>query len=124
MQGRSLRPLLDGGSMAPAEILLEARRGAQVFPTQESWLGLRTGTEKLVMRLDATDRVLERRLYDLAADPREQRSIASAEPERAAALAERLLRLHRDAAAGAGPPPVRPLDQLTSEALRALGYAE
>jgi hypothetical protein len=63
-------------------------------------------------------------LFDLAADPGELENLAAAEPERAAALGERLAAIVR-----ARPPLYDPdaradLSPETEEALRALGYLE
>jgi arylsulfatase A-like enzyme len=63
-------------------------------------------------------------LYDLSADPREERDLSADEPERLKALRDELLRWEEGNGLPRGyraPPPV---DAATSERLRALGYAD
>jgi arylsulfatase A-like enzyme len=76
-----------------------------------------TPRRKLVM--DAHARRLS--LYDLAADPHEQRDIAAYEPARARRLARRLRAPKEGAVRSAVSPPV---GDETARKLRALGYAE
>ena len=124
IEGRSLRPELLGREAAPPrDALVEARRSRQLFAADHSLLGLRRGDWAAVLALDPADRVLRRELYDLASDPRELRSLASAEPATIDAL---------DAAIRALVPPPgasadgaeRALDPQTEAALRALGYLD
>jgi arylsulfatase A-like enzyme/tetratricopeptide (TPR) repeat protein len=63
-------------------------------------------------------------LYDLAADPREERNLADREPSRRETLARALARLPTDRARpqpGPSPPPV--VDEEAAARLRSLGYA-
>jgi arylsulfatase A-like enzyme len=70
------------------------------------------------------------RLFDVAADPGEERDLAQREPERAAKLRARLLQRHSEARAvwmSTETLPARaaaPLDGATQRALEALGYLE
>jgi arylsulfatase len=116
--------LLPAPPAAPRSLLLEARRGHQIFPARASLLGLRTERSKLVLELTANDQVLRRSLFDLGADPGERESRASGEPARADELTRDLFALHGGAQSGRAALPARGLDQLSSDALRALGYLE
>jgi hypothetical protein len=83
---------------------------------------VRTPRSKLILDLAAGDRVVRRRLFDLASDPAELDSQASREPALAEELGRALFALHQEASGGREPLAPRGLDELTSEALRALGY--
>jgi arylsulfatase A-like enzyme len=125
VEGVSLLPLThDPGRAAPGELVLEALRPPQVQPASRWLLALRTERWKLLRELGPDGRVRSEALYDLAADPGEQRSVATDEPDRVRELGARLDALgarFEHASAGSAR---RPLDALTSDALRALGYLD
>jgi arylsulfatase A-like enzyme len=125
VQGRSLLALTeDPEADAPGEILIEALRNRQLRPVQQSYLGLRTERHKVVLELDAAGDVTNRRIYDLATDPGERRPDAEIEaPETRDTLAQRVLDAHAALERGRNLP-TRGLDEVDSEALRALGYLD
>ena len=67
VQGRSLRPLMEGRAI-PADF---------VFSLQYPWASVDDGRRKLISNLTRTDH----RLYDLATDPSETSNLAAADPE-------------------------------------------
>ena len=115
LQGRSLVPLLEGAAMPPRPLFAEgfafdAKLQAVV---DGNWKAIRSqGTQALA-------------LYDLAADPGEQRDVAAARP----ADRDRLKAL-LDTGLGGAPAPADPLampghiDAATQQRLRALGYVD
>jgi arylsulfatase A-like enzyme len=119
LQGLSLRPLLDGGSVPERPMFAEA----SMVPTLET--ALRTNDTKYIRY--ARGRGQE--LYDLKADPKEQTNLCPANPERCRPWAERVeaWRAEMQAAARrlapAKPSPAA-IDPNTRERLRALGYEE
>jgi len=125
IQGRSILALTeDPEAPAPGEILIEALRNEQLRPTQQSYLGLRTERHKVVLEFDSEGKVVDRRVYDLGADPTEHISDADLDaPEDADTLAQRVLDEHAALERGRSLP-TRGLDEVSSEALRALGYLE
>lgn len=125
IQGRSILALTeDPGAAAPGEVLIEALREKQLRPTQKSFLGLRTERHKVVLELDAEGRVVGREIYDLAADPAERSPEAGRDaPQGPEALVQRVLDEHAALERGRSLP-TRGLDEVTSDALRALGYLE
>jgi arylsulfatase A-like enzyme len=125
VEGVSLLPLTrDPASVAPGELVLEALRPPQVQPTSHWLLGLRTGRWKLVRELGPDGRVRGEALYDLVADPGEQHSLAGEQPGRVRELGARLDGLRARQGHSPDRAAQRPLDVLTSEALRALGYLD
>jgi arylsulfatase A-like enzyme len=125
VEGVSLLDLTrDPRAAAPGEVLLEARRERQVRPAPHSFLALRSERHKLLRRLDPNDRVRSEVFYDLELDPREQAPRPAAEVGEAGALAARLDALRAGLERPREALPVRPLDEITSEALKALGYIE
>lgn len=115
MQGRDLTPLLNGGavSWSPASGYAESLY-ARLHHGCAPLYALRDRGWKLVR--GRTDE-----LYDLASDPAESRDVATAEPDRRAALGSALEEL----AAGLdqGEAEALPLDDEARRALQALGYA-
>jgi arylsulfatase A-like enzyme len=111
-------------STAPRALLLEARRGRQIFSSRESLLGVRTDRDKLILNLTGDDQVVQRRLFDLGSDPGEQTSRASGESALSDRMTQELLAAERSARGESAPLPERELDEMTSEALRALGYLD
>jgi arylsulfatase len=112
--GVSLWPLLRerGGELAPRALWAESTLYGPPQAAIVRW------PHKLVIGDGSA------RLFDLERDPAEQRDLASAQPERAAALeAELRARLERARQAQAPREPAR-LDDGTRERLRALGYLD
>jgi arylsulfatase A-like enzyme len=106
-QGRSLVPLLFGGSLPAVASLTEHGERRR----------LTTETLSLVVDHGVTH------LYDWTADPDEERDLAAARPAETAALMQALEEERRRFAAGSVPEaPARALDPETLEQLRALGY--
>ncbi|MFI5216488.1 MAG: sulfatase [Candidatus Limnocylindria bacterium] len=110
--GRDLSPLLFGEDGAPANAYFETLAPQLDF----GWsplLGLRSGALKYI-------RAPRQELYDLAADPGEQRSLAASRPELVASLDAALeARLRAAPRRAATPLDVTPAE---SAALAALGY--
>ena len=125
MQGVSLLGLTgDGDVEAPGEIVVEALRGRQINPRDHSLLGLRTEQAKLMVRFDATGRPARAVVFDLEKDPGERRPTPAARAGRRFTelwkqLTERRRTLSRRTRSTS-----RELDELTSQALEALGYLE
>jgi len=108
-EGRSLVPLLDGGTLAPIPAVSEL-----------GWRWRVTGDPfALILERDRAE------LYDLRADPRERRDVAKERPdvvsELRAFLDAHLAASERDAPA---PAAAKPLDDTLRERLRALGYGD
>lgn len=115
MQGRSLRPLLEGGELAPEPALME---------TWYNWF--RFGWAPTRALVTGGWKVIEGprpRLFHLAEDEQELRDLAAREPDRVAALLEQLRRLERRFESGR---PERSVavaaDPETQRQLQALGY--
>ena len=110
--GRDLSPLFTGEDGAPANAYFETLAPQLDF----GWsplLGLRAGNLKYI-------RAPRPELYDLAADPREERSLAKARPELVASLDSALeARLRASPGRAATPLAVTPVER---EGLAALGY--
>jgi len=110
LQGVSVLPVLQGGSLAEATALLETR-----YPwTTYGWAPLRALRSAEWKVVDAP-RV---ELYDLRADPLEHLNLATDQPQRAAEM----LRQLDAAAAGPSPKAKALLDAEVLEQLSALGY--
>jgi arylsulfatase A-like enzyme len=119
VDGASLVPLIEGdAAAAPRRASLDLM--ADFAPRLVARARIE-GHEKIVRVEQSYDGVRGRlRLYDLAADPGEQRDLAAEQPERAAELAARL-----EQPSGTAAPAARAelADGLDAERLRALGYA-
>jgi arylsulfatase A-like enzyme len=123
MQGTSLTALIDGAAG-------RSKRWTMSEATSEGdeLKALRTADFKYIMAGEVHDddrsgvpsRIKREVLYDLRADPQEQRPIA--DPERTAAMRAQLEALLRSIPAGAQPAEAI-IDPDVSERLRALGYA-
>lgn len=124
-QGLSLLPLARGQASAPrpSEALLEALRERQSWPTDFSWLGLRTEAHKLVLLFDKRGEIVQRALFDLGADPGERRDSAGERPSEVEEWTGHILEGYRRMQAEAGSSAFRGMDSVTSDALKALGYA-
>jgi len=137
MWGRSLAGLMHGERSGDRETLCEIEdgRGAAILAggwkyhtrTADSVDDPRTFRRRIAVR----GRYAPEELYDLSADPGEQRNLAAADPRRARALWDLLdARLSAARAAFAaltagGPPPPRPReDDEHLRQLKALGYVE
>ena len=116
LHGRSLLPLIEGrDGLRDRPVYSES-----LYPLLHyGWAplrSLRTGTLKLI---DAP----RPELYDLAVDPKEDRNLHDARPDRADELADGLAELRRQIESGAPALDSRPeMDERTLAQLRALGY--
>ncbi|HEX5067199.1 MAG TPA: sulfatase-like hydrolase/transferase [Myxococcota bacterium] len=113
-QGRSLVPLLDGAAEPPRPVFAEG------FAFDAKLQAVIDGDAKAIRRLDTG----EVALYDLAADPAEQRDLAAARPaerERLRALLDGALGRAHASQSPALPADVEPA---TQERLRQLGYID
>jgi len=121
--GRSLVPLFGAqdDALQPVEVLLEALRERQALPPRSSWLGLRTESHKLVLRFDEQGQPARRDLFDLTASRAE---LAPVQAEFAERWTEDLVQRNEAMKASAGERSWRGMDQVTSDALRALGYVK
>jgi arylsulfatase A-like enzyme len=120
VDGRSLRPLLDGQPWESAPALLSISG----LPQDLELRGVRT--ERYKYTFGPHNEELPEELYDLDQDPRESVNVAHEEPQRCRglrALADGLAEDRR--AAAVEPVPISPLEQTRIEAhLRELGYIE
>ena len=120
VEGRSLLPLLEGGS-EPAERI--ARGGSPEQGPDRAFV--RSGGKKLVRRLEPPEpgspfeHVPELELFDLALDPLERRNLAAEEGEAVRRLIEALERAGSGAAID---PETLTVPPDLAEELRALGY--
>lgn len=122
--GESLVPLLDGAGSG-------YRREHAFAESRASWRrvqrAVRDGKWKLIAR-DRPAAVLfgsSYELYDLDADPREQRDLAAAEPERTAAMAAALRAALESPTVAPGSAAARPaIEQGLEQRLEALGYVD
>jgi arylsulfatase A-like enzyme len=135
IQGRSLRPWIEGRDSDPARPVLAQTQTRHAKERQQSlpagatgWLEHRIafveGDRKLIEHLDLNGEPVRRELYDLGADPAERADLA-ARPEHAAEVAElaRSLELLRGALPIAG----SALAEMTCEEclnLQRMGYVE
>jgi arylsulfatase A-like enzyme/Flp pilus assembly protein TadD len=110
--GRSLVPLLSGGSPGPVPPIYAETLLPQFYMSWAPLFSLRDERFKLI-------EAPRPELYDLAADPREERNLFAKEPRRAEALRGALRQL---SASGAGAMSVGSLDREAMEKLAALGY--
>jgi arylsulfatase A-like enzyme len=116
VEGRSLVPFARGfGGPPPRDpVFLLAEFSPRLVAR-----GVLSGSQKLVAIEERYDGTRDRlSLFDLAADPREQRDLAAAEPGRARELAVRL----RDAEPASPARSTEVVEALDAERLRALGY--
>ena len=111
IDGVSLRPLLEGGSSAAEPAYIETYQPWLSY----GWSPLRAVRHRGWKLIDAP----RPELYDLDVDPREERNVIDAQPERAAELRRLLQQAAALPAAGAAAP-VADADALAR--LRALGY--
>ncbi len=121
IDGRSLRPLLEGPpSAAPPPILAQA-----INPERCSGRSYREGSWELMVIDESYDpAAVGTRLYDLARDPEQQRDLAPDDPERAHAMRARLEAFYDGLPANAYPRARYDLDDETRSALEAIGYGD
>ena len=124
LDGRSLLPLLTGSAAGEAHAADEALHLSVEFPPRLVGRGLIEGRHKLIaIEHNYEGATRELRLYDLHADPGEQRDLAAREPEIAQSMLTRLMAHARNESQRAAPP-AAVVDELDRESLRALGYVE
>jgi arylsulfatase len=114
LEGESLLPLIRGQAreLAHPEVVLSTQ-------TRDAH-AIREGDWKYILRVPEGEE-----LYDLASDPREQRNLAAAQPERASALRARLAPYVRaDVADRTGPDNALREDPRMNELLEKLGYVD
>jgi arylsulfatase A-like enzyme/Tfp pilus assembly protein PilF len=115
MQGVDLLPALRGEQEPPALAQYAEARLAEEGFGMAPLFGVRQGGRKWI----AAPRP---ELYDLAADPREQKNLYPEAPAAAKPLEETLAAVEADSAERALDAPTREIDRETEEMLRALGY--
>ena len=113
VQGRSLRALDNGGH--PDLLALSETYYPRYHYGWSDLQAVGDGRYKFIL-------APERELYDLQNDPGEAHNLASANPQRAAALEKALRDLQARSAASAPPTAPRQMDPEAEERLRALGY--
>lgn len=123
-QGRSFATLLRAGAVAAPDSWQSAYHEL-IYPSKGIAFAYRDGRFKLVsIAEDSYGRRQQTRLYDLAADPREQRDLAASSPERVAQLREALKRDRTRQLQHATASLSKPLDAESEASLRALGYVQ
>jgi arylsulfatase A-like enzyme len=123
LDGRSMRPLIEGKADEPRPAYLEA--AGSCLPDRIFWLrGMRTSAYKYIYTPFADHRVEE--LYDLAHDPAETRSVLDERPEIVAKLRADCEAIARQE--HVEPAPEEPMsaedEAMLEERLRQLGYIE
>jgi arylsulfatase A-like enzyme len=118
IDGRSLRPLLEGGDAEIRPIL-----GQTISPERCDGRTLREGEYELMV----IDRNYESdapgtRLYHIREDPDQRNDLAGAAPDVVQRMRARLEALYRDFGEDAYPRELYELDESTRESLEALGY--
>jgi len=119
-EGRSLVPLLSGGSVEPVPLFSEVFGGRMELPDWEAFAGERVSVEwegmKLISAIDG-----QRELFDLRSDPGETANLAASQPETVARLQGWIDAYLSRAAPGAGEKGEAPPEDVL-ESLRARGY--
>jgi arylsulfatase A-like enzyme/Flp pilus assembly protein TadD len=110
LHGRSLTPLLSGGTLSPAHAYSETLFGKYHF----GWSDLVSVTDGKYRYISAP----REELYDLETDPAERQNLASAQPKIVAALKAALKDLSEQGPA----PKAEPVSESDREKLEALGY--
>jgi len=117
IDGRSLRPLLEGGGLEPRDLVWHyphySNQGGRPAAALIAGDGSRPGMEKIVEHFE--DGRVE--LFDLAADPGECRDLAGERPERARALQGRLAAWRERVAAAMPARNPEPVDPFGPDAL-------
>lgn len=116
MQGKSLRPLLDGAPFPDRVFFGEADQGYRL-------VAMRTNKMKYVQDLNGRNR----EAYDLVNDPAERENLCAADPMTCAPFATAISQWRAEMAAAKaalqlGPAPTAVIDAQTRERLKALGY--
>jgi arylsulfatase A-like enzyme len=126
IDGESLHPMIEDepGEIPERHILLQALRERQVFASDHSWLGLRSSRYKLILKYHSGETNPERVLLDLGRDPGEMTPLSPAPLAMIESWTHRTVTSDRTMRTEAGQRAWRGLDEVTSDALRALGYIE
>jgi len=113
--GRDLRPLLEGRTLTADPTYAESLFGRlnMHWASLRSWM---SGDFKLIAGA-------EPELYDLVADPREQKNLAAEQPERVRKMRDELERALARLAPGGDRAQTNPITAEQEERLRSLGYA-
>jgi arylsulfatase A-like enzyme len=119
IEGRDLGPLLRGEALEPR---VAFGGDTRVGPARRF---VRTDAHKYIERHDAVAGAAPgRELFDLAADPREQRDVAAEQPDVAEVFSRMLAERNGTEPARAIAPPLDALPAPLQERLRALGYTD
>jgi arylsulfatase A-like enzyme len=125
VQGRSLLPLLkEGPGVRTRPALLEALRGTQAIEREGSWVGLRDERWKIILMFDQKDTEQMSWLFDIQQDPTETVDVSASLPQVTETLRRKAVKQYRALEEGNAVSSTRGLDQMTSDALRSLGYTE
>ena len=123
VQGRSLRPLLEGHSMAPGWAFAE-NTGTKSFERK----AFRTDSYKFVYsypkKRNRANRHISYQLFDLVEDPGERVNVADLHPEVVESFMAQLKTLRKGQSEELQEPLPEGLDPELEEQLRALGYVE
>lgn len=116
MQGQSLRPLLDGGTIPDRAFFGEADQGQRL-------VAMRTNRRKYIQDLQGR----QREAYDLVDDPTERNNLCRGDPAACAPLAAAVAQWRREMATARtalqiGLAPTAVIDERTRQRLEALGY--
>ena len=130
-QGRSLLPLIRaaaGESTDDARAIAERPAFAQMDRT---WGREKAESQPLVAVTEGRYRLIhpvtppgQDELFDWQADPREQRNLATEDPERVAAMTKLVVTYLASSASSWGAPQEVEIDEMRLEQLRALGYVD
>lgn len=106
------------------EIFLQALQERQVFASDYSWLGLRSARYKLILKYRAGETNPQTALFDLDGDRGELAPLSPPPPGLTESWSERTVTSYQTMKTESGEHTWRGMDEVTSEALRALGYVK
>jgi arylsulfatase A-like enzyme len=126
IDGRSLLPVIEDppGETPDADIFLQALRDRQLIDSDHSWLGLRTARHKLILKYRSGDADPEAVLLDLVKDPDEFTPLSPTPRGMIESWTHRTITSDRSMRTEESSRAWRGLDEVTSDALRSLGYVE